>query len=54
MILNINMMYCKYQHHRKIKYLCMFALLNRGRIGFDSIGCGWCKHAVRCIISTLI
>jgi len=23
-----------------------------GRIGFDSIGYGWCKHAVRWIIST--
>jgi len=25
-----------------------------GRIGFDSICHGWCKHAVRWIISTLI
>jgi len=26
----------------------------RGRTGFDSIWYGWCKHAVRWIISTLI
>jgi len=25
-----------------------------GRTGFDSIWYGWCKHAVRWIISTLI
>lgn len=39
---------------RNLRLKVVFLQTYRGRTGFDSIWYGWCKHAVRWIISTLI